>query len=274
MISDTNMVANRLQKDPTAGEITVDKFVQKIMEQCTAVLREHEKLGFEKYHAHGMYRTLEMEMVDVKIMALSKLQEWLQNTSNSFIKFRFNAALRTVHRRHIAFQERILEEIQEVDTRKEHKKLCQLRGIIVDDVEELNDLKETKLMAAAAEGRSMLELKLLVRAGASVSKTRPDGVTAIWLAAQFGHGLCIRTLAELKADVNQAANDGATPAYIASQSGFQGCIELLAALGADLKQTDTKKTTALHQVSTPEGICLCAKGILLLIEGRAFCRLL
>ncbi len=46
-----------------------------------------------------------------------------------------------------------MEEIQEVDTRKEHQKLCQLRGIIVDDVEELNDLKETKLMAAAAEGR-------------------------------------------------------------------------------------------------------------------------
>ncbi len=46
-----------------------------------------------------------------------------------------------------------MEEMKEVDTREEHKKLCRLRGIIVGDVEELNDLKETKLMAAAAEGR-------------------------------------------------------------------------------------------------------------------------
>jgi hypothetical protein len=182
-------------------------------------------------------------------MALSKIQEWLQNTRNSFIKFRLNAALRTVHRRHIAFQERILEEMQAEDTQEEYKKLCQLRGIIVQEVEELNELKETKLMAAAAEGRSALELKMLVRAGASVCKTRPDGVTAIWLAAQFGHTSCIKTLAELRADVNQAANDGATPAYIAAQSGFHGCVELLAALGADLKQADNRMTTALHQAA-------------------------
>jgi hypothetical protein len=50
-------------------------------------------------------------------------------------------------------QERILEEMQAEDTQEEYKKLCQLRGIIVQEVEELNELKETKLMAAAAEGR-------------------------------------------------------------------------------------------------------------------------
>ena len=51
------------------------------------------------------------------------------------------------------FQEQNLEGIQGVDNKGEYKKLCLLRGIIVDEVEELNDLKETKLMAAAAEGR-------------------------------------------------------------------------------------------------------------------------
>jgi hypothetical protein len=34
----------------------------------------------------------------------------------------------------------------------EFKTLCKLRGIITDDVEETNELGETKLMAAAAEG--------------------------------------------------------------------------------------------------------------------------
>jgi hypothetical protein len=37
-------------------------------------------------------------------MALSKLEEWLHNKKSSFLRFRLNAELRTVHRRHIAFQ--------------------------------------------------------------------------------------------------------------------------------------------------------------------------
>ncbi len=62
--------------------------------------------------------------------------------------------------------------------------LCKMRGLILDDVDEKNELSETRLISAAAEGRSMVELSLLVRARADVNGTRPDGVTAIWLAAQ------------------------------------------------------------------------------------------
>ena len=39
-------------------------------------------------------------------MAMSKLQEWLQNKRSSFLKYRLPAHLRTVFRRHIAFQAR------------------------------------------------------------------------------------------------------------------------------------------------------------------------
>ncbi len=59
-----------------------------------------------------------------------------------------------------------------------------MRGLIWDNVNETNDLSETRLISAAAEGRSMAELRLLVLAGADVNGARPDGVTAIWLAAQ------------------------------------------------------------------------------------------
>ena len=37
-------------------------------------------------------------------LAISKLREWIENTASSFIMYRFNAELRTVHRRRIAFQ--------------------------------------------------------------------------------------------------------------------------------------------------------------------------
>jgi hypothetical protein len=42
---------------------------------------------------------------------------------------------------------------EEGKTQKEFVELCKLRGFFVEDTEELNDLKETRLMAAAAEGR-------------------------------------------------------------------------------------------------------------------------
>jgi hypothetical protein len=67
--------------------------------------------------------------------------------------------------------------------------LCKMRGLILEDVNELNELSETRLISAAAEGRSMTELSLLVNAGADVNGTRPDGVTAIWLAAQVNGSL-------------------------------------------------------------------------------------
>jgi hypothetical protein len=62
--------------------------------------------------------------------------------------------------------------------------LCKMRDLIRSDVDEKNDLSETRLISAAAEGKSMAELRLLVGAGAKVNGTRLDGVTAMWLAAQ------------------------------------------------------------------------------------------
>jgi hypothetical protein len=48
-----------------------------------------------------------------------------------------------------------LEGQKSEERREEYVKLCKLRGYFVKDVEELNELGETRLMAAAAEGRSV-----------------------------------------------------------------------------------------------------------------------
>ncbi len=49
-------------------------------------------------------------------------------------------------------QERQIEEATNA-SEADYKRLCQLKGIINDEVEEVNDLNETILMTAAAEGR-------------------------------------------------------------------------------------------------------------------------
>jgi hypothetical protein len=41
-------------------------------------------------------------------LALSKMDEWIENKTSSFIMFRFKSELRTVHRRRIAFQADLL----------------------------------------------------------------------------------------------------------------------------------------------------------------------
>ena len=106
-------------------------FIEEILQQCRDVMAKHDQYSIDEYAKIGTYRGLEMEMIEVKVvayqklmlvidrlcieailftfcflqaMAISKFEEWLQNKQNSFIEFRFKAALRTVRRRHILFQ--------------------------------------------------------------------------------------------------------------------------------------------------------------------------
>ena len=48
--------------------------------------------------------------------------------------------------------EELTEQIAAEDRRSKCMELCRLRGLITDDVDEINDLNETKLLVAAAEG--------------------------------------------------------------------------------------------------------------------------
>ena len=52
------------------------------------------------------------------------------------------------------------EQIAAEDRRLMCTELCRLRGLITDDVDEINDLNETKLLVAAAEGWCVSCLKI------------------------------------------------------------------------------------------------------------------
>ena len=237
---------------------TVTGFISKIVEQCRDVESRHKAVSSHLYVKDQVFRGLVLEMIDVKLMAVSKMREWLENTSYSFIRFRWGAALRTAHRRYIAYLEKELRQTEgdadpgqgDDEGRKAASlQLCQCMGLMVDSVDEVNELGETRLMCSAAEGRATRILKLFVGAGASINAGRPDGVTPMWLAAQFGHEGCIRSLHQLKASVSQAANDGATPICIAAQNGNAECIRVLAELKADPKQADKKGFGPVHQAA-------------------------
>ena len=57
---------------------TVESFINKIMAQCQEVYDRHEHLSTEKYSQLGMYRRLEMEMVDIKVKPVKTAQTRIQ----------------------------------------------------------------------------------------------------------------------------------------------------------------------------------------------------
>ena len=254
-VAETRKADERLEQDRTREGYSVQLFLDKIVEQCKNVYSLHEAVSIEDFNSDRKFRSMVRQMVDIKDMAMSKLEEWLENREHSFIAYRFNAALRTVHRRWAAYLQRKLDssdsaQIFSDKAAKLSLKFLKTRAIVVDKVDEKNELGETRIMAIAAEGnRDIKILDLLVQASACVNDARPDGVTALWLAAQFNHCEIVQHLIKLKADVNQAANDGATPAYIAAQGGNVDCIEVLSKLNANLDQSDKNGLAPMHQAA-------------------------
>jgi hypothetical protein len=239
----------RMQFDKTRAKHTVESFLSRILEQCQHVRERHSHTSHEDFANDRRYRAMVLEMIEVKAMAVSKLSEWLENRAGSFIRFRHDTHLRTAHRRWIMYlQSQLVDKVGE-EKRKLSTGICQLMNLVTESIAEVNELGETRLLQVAADGKAIKTLQLLVDAGADVDASRPDGVTATWLAAQFGHRSTLVALVELKASVNQAAHDGATPLYIAAQGGHIECIEKLIELKADVEATDKSGLGPVHQAA-------------------------
>ncbi len=243
---------------------TVEGFLQRIVEQCKDVYSRHEAICAYDYNKDNKFRSLVLEMIDAKDMAIAKLTEWLENKASSYIHYRFSAELRTVHRRCIAYLERKLLKSNDRDKVRDSLQLLKSRSWIIESVDEENELGENRLMTAAAEGRGNHVLQLLVDASADVNKGRQkDTVTPIWLAAQFGHSETVQALIGLNAELNKCASNGASPLYIAAQGGNCDCIKILAEKNADVNLVDMKGLSPAHQAAMNghEGCLKLLKGL-------------
>ena len=111
------------------------------------------------------------------------------------------------------------------------------------------------------------EVRDLLRAGANVNaQDDNDGVTALFIASQFGHVEVVRVLlGENNLDVNLQCPDGATALYIASQEGHVEVVrELLQHNQVDVNLQFTNGFTALDIALQQEH----ADVVLLLIEHK------
>ena len=109
--------------------------------------------------------------------------------------------------------------------------------------------KKNELLLNAAEDGNLGKIKSLIESKADVNAKGPDGVMALWIAAQKGFTEIVKALIENKADVNAKGHDGVTALMIASQEGFTEIVKALIENKADVNAKGPKKTTALFMAA-------------------------
>jgi hypothetical protein len=67
MIANSDGVNQRLKKDTLSQDLTVEKFIEKIQDQCNEVLVRHEGYSVEAFQKPEIYRMCEREMMEVKV---------------------------------------------------------------------------------------------------------------------------------------------------------------------------------------------------------------
>ena len=266
-----------LGREPSGGGVpeAVSGLLDRILEECRAVYARHAATPAERYPDNHTFRTLVMEMLEAEAMAASKLHLWLFDEARPLAFARDEYPLRRAHRSRLAFLHRTLPAGPPAARREAAAALCRLKGLVRESVGEANEMGETRILWAAAEGLGRRDLHLLIDAGADPNETDPegrtpvfvaasygyagairalaergadararaDGVGPVWVAALNGAADCIAALGELRADVDAGDRDGVTPALIAAEKGHAACLRELRRLGADLGRADGRGRT-------------------------------
>jgi hypothetical protein len=157
--------AARLAADSSKGwrEDTVEGLMDKIVDQCMAVLLEHKGRAAGDYAKDSVYRSLVTEALDVKARAVAKFRLWLDDKSQ-YIFAVMGRPLRRANRDLIAFLKQELRTHRGAARRAAAMELCKMRGLVEASVEELNEEEEDRLMSAAADGLAVEDLRILIAA--------------------------------------------------------------------------------------------------------------
>jgi ankyrin repeat protein len=120
------------------------------------------------------------------------------------------------------------------------------------------------LFEAATEG-DLKSFRKLVKGGAKVSETLPDGTTLLMTASQNGHDAIVKELIALEVDVNQRQSESFTALIFAAILGHESIVKLLVASGADVNMGHSMPSskgasggqTALTVASQRKNLSMC-----------------
>jgi ankyrin repeat protein len=179
-----------------------------------------------------------VEMLETKVMALSKFKYYVDDRSQ-WIKEVTAMNLRSAFRARNDFMESLLIHQTEEKREKLAVQLCKLKGLIVKGIDETNDLDESAIVQAAANGADEKALKLLIYAKADISYLH--GRTAVVKAAAAGHTATVRALSALGAEIDgkvQFGDEELSATMAAAAGGHNSTLKELFDLRADFSQEE------------------------------------
>lgn len=262
-------------------EETTKRFKVKCLEEYNDVRERHRLLTVTEYNKDTVYRGLVTDMLDFKKFAIAKMEYMLACAKANEEKYSAKP-LRMVFRDHMGL---LVQRLESNPNAVEALHLCKLHGLVVETISERNEMGETPLISAIADGVTDEKLELLLDAGSDVNFTMDysgklrkhmtplltasmygrtsmipilatrganlraengDEVTGLFYAAEYGFKSTVEVLARLGADVNKPNKYGWTPVYRSAQRGHKSTVELLGRLGADVNKPDKDGCTPLY----------------------------
>lgn len=106
-----------------------------------------------------------------------------------------------------------------------------------------SDVSSYTVVTRALSHKNREMARLLIEAGADITKTDGDGKSPVHYAAEHGFGDILQLLAEKGADVNARNNQGNAPLHIVAQAGHANIAKLLLDHGADAHATNASMNT-------------------------------
>jgi hypothetical protein len=200
-----------------AVSYSVEGFLKGIVRQFEEVLSRHKARTKWEYANYTVFKGLVEEMLSTRCWAVSKLRVWLENPATS-IGLVQEYSLRGAHRRLIAYLERKLGkaatkadflnvaaiETAESKSRQAALEVCKARGLLQTRIDEVNESCETPLVAAAADGASTADIRLLIAARSAINGPDGEPSTALTEAARYGRADVLIVLLEAKAAINSS----------------------------------------------------------------------
>jgi hypothetical protein len=194
--------ASNPEKDKGGVKATVEGLLEGIVRQCEAVLAAHEERDEREYANNEVFKGLVAEMIETRRGAVSKLRLWLEDPTEH-IRFCMGLPLRDAHRRYAAYLVRTVHAAGTEEKRRAAAfEACKARGLLRERIDEVNDVGETPLVAAAADGTSAEDILLLLAAGSAVNGAEGEPSAAVAAAATYGHVHALGALLEARAVVN------------------------------------------------------------------------
>ncbi len=200
--NDVEMKKNDIFDLTGSEDSTVEELLEGITRQVERVLAAHDGREERDYADGAVYEGLVTEMLDARRWAVSKLRLWLQDRTQS-MRDVLLCSLRDAHRKLTAYLTRAAAAAcTEEGRRAAALEVCKERGLLRARVDETNDSGEAPLVAAATDGASAEDMRLLVAAGCTVNGAEGEASPAAIRAAKHGHADALGALLEAKANVH------------------------------------------------------------------------